>query len=292
MHAYMNTRSMGSLKSLRNGGSSSRLTMEKTQRVIPAHLTRGHAKFVRCSGSTSNSSSFNSSTSSSGQGDSVSSGRIIIDGPPRASQQQQQQQSPPVANTTTSSSSPSTSSTPTSSSSSGVAAAAQRQQQRQSHQRGPAPARASGGRLPNQADSLFNPSDRDDASNIGLAERVATKSVSDLDYLSVRGGVLHGACAFFCTHACKKIKQHANHLLTVCAHASNLSCRLLPHAACETQQQQQTQQELLAIQRDDGPKSLGFFGTRNMGVTHQKLVEILAYAMVSAVRVDLRGGRG
>lgn len=43
-------------------------------------------------------------------------------------------------------------------------------------------------------------------------------------------------------------------------------------------------QELLAIQQDDGPKNLGFFGTRNMGMTHQKLVEILSYAMVSAVR--------
>lgn len=39
--------------------------------------------------------------------------------------------------------------------------------------------------------------------------------------------------------------------------------------------------ELLAIQQSDGPKKLGFFGTRNMGVTHQKLVEILAYAMVA-----------
>ncbi|GBF90776.1 hypothetical protein Rsub_03077 [Raphidocelis subcapitata] len=81
---------------------------------------------------------------------------------------------------------------------------------------------ASGGRLPNQADSLFSPTDREDMS-IGLAERVATRSVSDLDYLS----------------------------------------------------------ELLAIQQDDGPKHLGFFGTRNMGMTHQKLVEILSYAMVS-----------
>eukprot|EP00878_Enallax_costatus_P016923 GHUV01017765.1.p1 GENE.GHUV01017765.1~~GHUV01017765.1.p1 ORF type:complete len:234 (+),score=30.50 GHUV01017765.1:183-884(+) len=39
--------------------------------------------------------------------------------------------------------------------------------------------------------------------------------------------------------------------------------------------------ELLAIQQNDGPKNLGFFGTRNMGMTHQKLVEILSYAMVS-----------
>jgi hypothetical protein len=42
-------------------------------------------------------------------------------------------------------------------------------------------------------------------------------------------------------------------------------------------------QELLAIQQNDGPKNLGFFGTRNMGMTHQKLVEILSYAMVSTV---------
>lgn len=28
---------------------------------------------------------------------------------------------------------------------------------------------------------------------------------------------------------------------------------------------------------------MGFFGTRNMGMTHQKLVEILSYAMVSTV---------
>ena len=38
------------------------------------------------------------------------------------------------------------------------------------------------------------------------------------------------------------------------------------------------------MQADNGPKSLGFFGTRNMGMTHQKLVEILSYAMVSTVR--------
>ncbi|KAK7277043.1 hypothetical protein RIF29_18192 [Crotalaria pallida] len=38
-------------------------------------------------------------------------------------------------------------------------------------------------------------------------------------------------------------------------------------------------QELLAIQQD-GPRAIGFFGTRNMGFTHQKLIEILSYAMV------------
>ena len=49
-------------------------------------------------------------------------------------------------------------------------------------------------------------------------------------------------------------------------------------------------QELLAIQQSDGPKNLGFFGTRNMGVTHQKLVEILAYAYASTVRPRGYGG--
>jgi hypothetical protein len=50
-------------------------------------------------------------------------------------------------------------------------------------------------------------------------------------------------------------------------------------------------QELLAIQQSDGPKNLGFFGTRNMGMTHQKLVEILSYAMVSTVSSSSSSGR-
>ncbi|CAL5224189.1 g6831 [Coccomyxa viridis] len=37
--------------------------------------------------------------------------------------------------------------------------------------------------------------------------------------------------------------------------------------------------ELIAIQQN-GPKALGFFGTRNMGFLHQNLIEILSYAMV------------
>ncbi|WIA28417.1 hypothetical protein OEZ86_010963 [Tetradesmus obliquus] len=69
---------------------------------------------------------------------------------------------------------------------------------------------------------LWDPSDRNEEKLIVL-EKPATRSISDLDYLS----------------------------------------------------------ELLAIQQNDGPKNLGFFGTRNMGMTHQKLVEILSYAMVS-----------
>lgn len=47
-------------------------------------------------------------------------------------------------------------------------------------------------------------------------------------------------------------------------------------------------QELLAIQQSDGPKNIGFFGTRNMGVTHQKLVEILSYAYASTVGLKSR----
>ncbi|KAK9828532.1 hypothetical protein WJX72_000620 [[Myrmecia] bisecta] len=37
--------------------------------------------------------------------------------------------------------------------------------------------------------------------------------------------------------------------------------------------------ELIAIQQN-GPKAIGFFGTRNMGFLHQNLIEILSYAMV------------
>jgi len=77
------------------------------------------------------------------------------------------------------------------------------------------------GKLPNQAETLFNPSDRSEEF-VAVAEP-PMRSVADLDYLS----------------------------------------------------------ELLAIQASDGPKQLAFFGTRNMGMTHQKLVEVLSYAMVS-----------
>ncbi|XWS42960.1 hypothetical protein CRYUN_Cryun16bG0058800 [Craigia yunnanensis] len=38
-------------------------------------------------------------------------------------------------------------------------------------------------------------------------------------------------------------------------------------------------QELLAIQQE-GPRAIGFFGTRNMGFMHQELIEILSYALV------------
>lgn len=37
--------------------------------------------------------------------------------------------------------------------------------------------------------------------------------------------------------------------------------------------------ELIAMQ-ENGPKNLGFFGTRNMGFLHQNLIEVLSYAMV------------
>jgi hypothetical protein len=40
--------------------------------------------------------------------------------------------------------------------------------------------------------------------------------------------------------------------------------------------------ELLAIQQQ-GPRAIGFFGTRNMGFMHQQLIEILSYAMVITV---------
>lgn len=37
--------------------------------------------------------------------------------------------------------------------------------------------------------------------------------------------------------------------------------------------------ELIAIQQD-GPRDIGFFGTRNMGFLHQQLIEIVSYALV------------
>lgn len=45
-------------------------------------------------------------------------------------------------------------------------------------------------------------------------------------------------------------------------------------------------QELLAIQQN-GPRAIGFFGTRNMGFMHQQLIEILSYAMVIAVSMHV-----
>lgn len=49
--------------------------------------------------------------------------------------------------------------------------------------------------------------------------------------------------------------------------------------------------------QQSGPKSIGFFGTRNMGFLHQQLIEILSYAMVITVRLSVllywrRGGGG
>ena len=35
--------------------------------------------------------------------------------------------------------------------------------------------------------------------------------------------------------------------------------------------------------QQNGPKNIGFFGTRNMGFMHQNLIEILSYAMVLTV---------
>ena len=38
--------------------------------------------------------------------------------------------------------------------------------------------------------------------------------------------------------------------------------------------------------QQNGPKDIGFFGTRNMGFMHQQLIEVLSYAMVLTVRID------
>jgi hypothetical protein len=106
-------------------------------------------------------------------------------------------------------------------------------------------------RLPGQAETVLNGSE----SAEGLISRVpvaaAVKSYSDLDYLTVRQG----------------------------------SKGMVPPTPCHAMMVAYVpMQELLAIQQSDGPKAIGFFGTRNMGVTHQKLVEVLSYAYASTVR--------
>ena len=40
--------------------------------------------------------------------------------------------------------------------------------------------------------------------------------------------------------------------------------------------------------QQNGPKEIGFFGTRNMGWMHQQLIEVLSYAMVLTVRTGLQ----
>lgn len=49
-------------------------------------------------------------------------------------------------------------------------------------------------------------------------------------------------------------------------------------------------QEFLAIQSNH-PRSIGFFGTRNMGFMHQQLIEVLSYAMVLTVRCSTEKSR-
>lgn len=49
-------------------------------------------------------------------------------------------------------------------------------------------------------------------------------------------------------------------------------------------------QEFLAIQ-NNGPRNIGFFGTRNMGFMHQQLIEVLSYAMLLTVGTFLCSNR-
>lgn len=130
-------------------------------------------------------------------------------------------------------------------------------------------------KLPNQADSVFNPKDSRDLRSAVLD--APTKSVSDLDYLSVRPARDFWADLMI-------IAQKFALALQRCQFAG-----VIVSIACCTGRLHA--QELLAIQQSDGPKNLGFFGTRNMGVTHQKLVEILAYAYASTVRQAQCGPR-
>ncbi|KAF0910127.1 hypothetical protein E2562_001350 [Oryza meyeriana var. granulata] len=43
-------------------------------------------------------------------------------------------------------------------------------------------------------------------------------------------------------------------------------------------------QELLASIQQQGPRSIGFLGTRSMGFMHQQLIDILSYAMIITVQ--------
>lgn len=78
-----------------------------------------------------------------------------------------------------------------------------------------------------------------------------------------------------------KLPGQAESLFTGCGSAEELISRVTVTETTKSYADLDYLTELLAIQQSDGPKNIGFFGTRNMGVTHQKLVEILSYAYAS-----------
>lgn len=80
-----------------------------------------------------------------------------------------------------------------------------------------------------------------------------------------------------------KLPGQAESLFTGCGSAEELISRVTVTETTKSYADLDYLTELLAIQQSDGPKNIGFFGTRNMGVTHQKLVEILSYAYASTV---------
>ena len=132
--------------------------------------------------------------------------------------------------------------------------------------------------MPTQGESIVRGSGDDDSRGVQLMER--SKPPADIDYLAVRHserGTLH---SFLRLDGTPQIKfamntmcyQQKGHQDWVSAARRRASCLAL---AC--------MQELIAIQQN-GPKELGFFGTRNMGFLHQNLIEILSYAMVLTVR--------
>ncbi len=170
--------------------------------------------------------------------------------------------------------------------------------------------------LPTQGDMIVAGTG-DEFAGLQVAERPDTSRNSDVDYLSVRPGlplppnVLHVAMPGLCDliarlsqrttyccnpreHLCAQRRPGGQHgrpaaqravLELMCAvsrmHSAAMAAAM---AAADPSPAFLPPQELLAMQQN-GPKNIGFFGTRNMGFSHQKLIEVLSYAMVLTVRL-------
>lgn len=102
--------------------------------------------------------------------------------------------------------------------------------------------------------------------NRGTAVQEREPAPTELDYLSVSGRAVD-AFRIGCTSV-------SGNLVELCRAGDVI--HVVPRAT----------QELMAIQ-ENGPRDIGFFGTRNMGFSHQSLIEILSYAMVLTARTAL-----
>ena len=146
----------------------------------------------------------------------------------------------------------------------------------------------------------------DEFAGLQVAERPDTSRNSDVDYLSVRPWYPRPLCPALAMPRLRSLAaagQVSAHNCTVTSQvhlpagrmfASSVDTqRSVPVALCfaampalggvAAAHPPAFPQELLAMQQN-GPKNIGFFGTRNMGFSHQKLIEVLSYAMVLTVR--------